>query len=99
MEAAFPSFPDNVGVLKVLRASAPQKIDQIEANPRARENTTAAMIAHLKLQSAKLRRERYGPSAERTERLASGANIILRPHRREAARCAARNSLLIRLRR
>jgi len=27
------------------------------------------MIAHLKLQNAKLRREQYGASAERTERL------------------------------
>lgn len=57
MEAAVPPFPDDVEALKAMLASALQKIDQIEANARARENATAAMIAHLKLQNAKLRRE------------------------------------------
>lgn len=77
MEAAVPPFPDDVEVLKVLLASALQKIDQIEANARARDNATAAMIAHLKLQNAKLRREQYGPSAERTERLLAQGELEL----------------------
>ncbi|MFW1063369.1 IS66 family transposase, partial [Vibrio parahaemolyticus] len=38
-------------------------------NARALASATEAMIAHLKLQNAKLRREQYGASAERTERL------------------------------
>jgi hypothetical protein len=36
------------------------------ANARARESATEALISHYKLQIAKLRREQYGPSAERT---------------------------------
>ena len=39
------------------------------ANANARESATAALIAHLKLQIAKLKREQYGVSAERTRRL------------------------------
>ncbi|WP_066117142.1 IS66 family transposase [Blastomonas sp. CCH11-A4] len=85
MEAAVPPFPDDVEVLKVLLASALQKIDQIEANARARENATAAMIAHLKLQNAKLRREQYGPSAERTERLLAQGELELEDLEADAA--------------
>jgi transposase len=85
MEAAVPPFPDDVEVLKVLLASALQKIDQIEANARARENATAAMIAHLKLQNAELRREQYGPSAERTERLLAQGELELEDLEADAA--------------
>lgn len=85
MEAAVPPFPNDVEVLKVLLASALQKIDQIEANARARENATAAMIAHLKLQNAKLRREQYGPSAERTERLLAQGELELEDLEADAA--------------
>lgn len=85
MEAAVPPFPDDVEALKVMLASALQKIDQIEANARARENATAAMIAHLKLQNAKLRREQYGPSAERTERLLAQGELELEDLEADAA--------------
>ena len=85
MEAAVPPFPDDVDVLKVLLASALQKIDQIEANARARENATAALIAHLKLQNAKLRREQYGASAERTERLLAQGELELEDLEADAA--------------
>lgn len=85
MEAAVPPFPDDVEVLKVLLASALQKIDQIEANARARENATAAMIAHLKLQNAKLRREQYGPSVERIERLLAQGELELEDLEADAA--------------
>lgn len=85
MEAAVAPFPDDVEVLKVMLASALQKIDQIEANARARENATAAMIAHLKLQNAKLRREQYGPSAERTERLLAQGELELEDLEADAA--------------
>lgn len=85
MEAPVPPFPDDVEVLKVLLASALQKIDQIEVNARARENATAAMIAHLKLQNAKLRREQYGPSAERTERLLAQGELELEDLEADAA--------------
>lgn len=85
MEAAVSPFPDDVDALKVLLAAALQKIDQIEANARARENATAAMIAHLKLQNAKLRREQYGPSAERTERLLAQGELELEDLEADAA--------------
>jgi len=39
------------------------------AEAQARQSTTEALIAHLKLQIAKLRGEQYGPSAERSGRL------------------------------
>ena len=38
-------------------------------NALARESAIEAVIAHLKLQIAKLRREQYSPSAERSRRL------------------------------
>lgn len=72
MEAAVSPFPDDIEALKALLASALQKADEAEAqlaNARARESATEAVIAQLKLQIAKLRREQYGPSAERTRRL------------------------------
>jgi len=39
------------------------------ANAQAQASATEALIAHFKLQIAKLRREQYGSSAERTRRL------------------------------
>ncbi|MER8989470.1 hypothetical protein [Mesorhizobium sp. M0843] len=39
------------------------------AAARAKVSATEALIGHLKLQIAKLRREQYGPSAERSRRL------------------------------
>jgi hypothetical protein len=72
MEAAVSPFPDDLDALKTLLASALQKADEAQAqlaNARARESATEAVIAHLKLQIAKLRREQYGASAERTRRL------------------------------
>ncbi len=72
MEAAVSPLPDDVKALKALLVCALQKADEAEAklaNARARESATEAVIAHLKLQIAKLRREQYGASAERTRRL------------------------------
>jgi hypothetical protein len=72
VEAAVSPLPNKVDALQALLAMATQRADEAEAalaNARARETAAQAMIAHLKLQNAKLRREQYGPSAERTERL------------------------------
>ncbi|MEL0254224.1 MAG: IS66 family transposase, partial [Novosphingobium sp.] len=79
MEAAVSPLPDDAEALKALLTLALQKADAAEqraavveaelANARALASATEAMIAHLKLQNAKLRREQYGASAERTERL------------------------------
>lgn len=72
MGAAVSPLPDDIEALKALLASASQRANEAEAklaNANARESATAAVIAHLKLQIAKLRREQYGASAERTRRL------------------------------
>ena len=79
MEAAISPLPDDLEALKALVRLATERADAAEqhvasveaelANARARESATEALIAHYKLQIAKLRREQYGPSAERTRRL------------------------------
>ena len=66
-------------MLKALLATALRKADEAEqraatvearlAEAQARQSATEALIAQLKLQIAKLRREQYGPSAERSRRL------------------------------
>ena len=65
-------FPDDVETLEALLTAALQRADEAEAraaNAIARESAIEAVIAHLKPQIAKLRREQYGPSAERSRRL------------------------------
>lgn len=72
-------LPDDIEALKalVLEATmlanvATQRAAEAEArlaNAQAQASATEALIAHLKLQIAKLRREQYGPSAERSQRL------------------------------
>jgi transposase len=79
MDAAVSPFPDDVEALKALLSVALKKAGEAEqraatveaqlANAQARASATEAMIAHLKLQIAKLKREQYGPSAERSRRL------------------------------
>lgn len=79
MDAAVSPFPDDVEALKALLSVALKKADDaglraatVEAelaNAKARASATEALIAHLKLQIAKLKREQYGPSAERSRRL------------------------------
>lgn len=79
MEAAVSPLPDDVEALKALvqlsneRAAAAERrafvVEAELANARARESATEALIAHYKLQIAKLKREQYGTSAERTRRL------------------------------
>lgn len=57
VEAAVSPFPDDVEALKALLATATQRADDAEArlaNACARESATEAVIAHLKLQIAKL---------------------------------------------
>jgi len=79
MVAAASPLPEDVEALKALRAAALRKADEAEqraatvearlAEAQARQSATEALIAHLKLQIAKLRRQQYGPSAERSRRL------------------------------
>lgn len=72
MEAAISPLPNDVEALRALLTTALARADEAEAraaNAVARESVIEAVIAHLKLQIAKLRREQYGPSAERSRRL------------------------------
>ena len=79
MEAAVSPMPDDVEALRALLRLSTERADAAEqraakveaelANARARESATEALIAHYRLQIAKLKREQYGPSAERTRRL------------------------------
>ena len=72
MEAAISPLPDDVEALKTLVATLALKAKEAEAklaNALARESAIEAVIAHLKLQIAKLKREQYGASAERSRRL------------------------------
>lgn len=88
MEAAVSPFPDDVEALKALLATASRRADEAEAklaNAHARASATEAMIAHLKLQIAKLRREQYGASAERTRRLLEQMELSLEDLEGDAA--------------
>jgi len=72
MDAALSSLPNDVEALKALVVCMTQRANEAEAElaaAKARASATDALIAHLKLQIAKLKREQYGPSAERTRRL------------------------------
>ena len=79
MDTAVSPLPNDIEALKalVLEATqlatvATQRAAEAEsrlANAQAQASATEALIAHLKLQIAKLRREQYGPSAERSQRL------------------------------
>jgi len=69
---AISALPNDLEALKALAAAAISRANEAEArlaNALARESARDALIAHLKLQIAKLKREQYGASAERTRRL------------------------------
>ena len=69
---AISALPNDLEALRAFAAAAGLRADEAEArlaNANARESATAALIAHLKLQIAKLKREQHGASAERTRRL------------------------------
>ena len=72
MEAAVSHLPNDVEALKALVISMTQRATDAEAelaNARAKASADQALIAHLKLQIAKLNRERFGPHSERSRRL------------------------------
>lgn len=88
MEAALTPLPDDVAALKALLMAATRRADDAEArlaNAQARESVTEAVIAHLKLQIAKLKREQYGASAERTRRLLEQMELQLEDLEADAA--------------
>jgi len=72
MEAAVSNLPNDVEALKALVVSMTQRAADAEAelvNARSKASADQALIAHLKLQIAKLNRERFGPHSERSRRL------------------------------
>ncbi len=80
MEAAVSPLPDDVAAHTAQLNAATRRADEAEArlaNAKARESATEAMIAHLKLQIAKLKREAYGASAERSKRLLAQMELQL----------------------
>jgi len=65
-------LPDDVEQLKAALLASVARTDVVAAelaNEQAKRADDHALIAHLKLQIEKLKREKYGPSAERTSRL------------------------------
>lgn len=95
MDAAVSPLPDDIEALKALVRLSAQRADEAEqratsaeaelANARARESATEALISHYKLQIAKLRREQYGPNAERTRRLLAQMEFELEDLEADAA--------------
>ncbi len=95
MDAAVSPLPDDIQALKALVLLSAQRADAAEqratsaeaelANARARESATEALISHYKLQIAKLKREQYGPSAERTRRLLAQMEFELEDLEADAA--------------
>lgn len=95
MDAAVSPLPDDIEALKALVRLSAQRADAAEqratsaeaelANARARESATEVLISHYKLQIAKLRREQYGPSAERTRRLLAQMEFELEDLEADAA--------------
>ena len=95
MEAAVSSLPNDIGALQTLLLKANREVE--EASRRANEaeaelakvrvqmSAAEAVIAHLKLQIAKLRREQYGASAERTRRLLEQMELQLEDLEGDAA--------------
>ena len=88
VEAAVSPLPDGGEVLKALVAAMTGKADEAEARlaiASAHQSIIEALIAHLKLQIAKLDREQYGPNAERDHRLLDQMGLQLEELEADAA--------------
>ena len=95
VEAAISPLPDDVEALKALVATMARRVEEAEqnaatataqlANAMAHQSAIEALIAHLKLQIAKLKREQYGPSAERSRRLLGQMELQLEDLEADAA--------------
>ena len=72
MDIDLSALPDDVAALKVVVIAACAKADAVAAelaNEQARRADDAALIAHMKLQIEKLKRDKFGPRSERASRL------------------------------
>lgn len=80
MDTRISDLPDDVEALKALVHSMTGRALEAEAelaSAHARESATEALIVHLKLQIAKLRRDRFGATAERSARLLDQMELSL----------------------
>lgn len=89
MDAAVSPLPDDIEALKALVRLSAQRADEAEQRATSAEAELANARAHrgvdYKLQIAKLRREQYGPSAERTRRLLAQMEFELEDLEADAA--------------
>ena len=72
MDAGLPEFSDEIDALRALLAAERDRRILAEADAavaHARLSADQALIAHLKLQIEKMKRELFGPRSERTARL------------------------------
>jgi transposase len=72
MDVDLSDLPDDLAALKAVVIAAVAKTNAVAAelaNEQARRAEDAALIAHMKLQIEKLRRDKFGPSSERSSRL------------------------------
>jgi len=72
MDIDLSALPDDVTALKAVVIAACAKADAVAAelaNEQARRADDAALIAHMKLQIEKLKRDKFGPRSERASRL------------------------------
>ncbi|MGO9816609.1 MAG: IS66 family transposase [Acidocella sp.] len=72
MDIDLSALPDDVAALKAVVIAACAKADAVAAelaNEQARRADDAALIAHMKLQIEKLKRDKFGPRSERASRL------------------------------
>jgi transposase len=73
MATAAPALPDDIDTLKAMVS-----LMQVElAAAKARASAADALVTHLKQQIALLRRDKYGASAERSQRLADQLELRL----------------------
>ena len=71
MNAELAALPDDIDALKTALLAARAEA----AAAVAQYSSDQALIAHLKLEIAKLNRDRFGPRSERTARLAGPDGI------------------------
>ena len=105
MDASRSAPPDDLEALKAALAVAQLRADAAEAElavARADRSARDAIIAHLKLQIARLKRDRFGVSSERTARLLDQLELQLEEQEASAtedeikAEMAARTSTPVR---
>jgi transposase len=80
MDAGFPDLPDDIEALRAaLIAERDRRIfaEADAAAAKAKLSAEEALIAHLKLQIEKLKRELFGPRSERTARLLEQTELQL----------------------